>query len=172
MQGQLRNKRDSLDMKMRKRFAIPALLIILISTLLACLSFRGNWDSTGIFNSVVVEDGFGNQWPENEDVPPGEISMYYQFDSFDAENQLAFFFAYPWPVNDYGTPYFSSVITKVPIRVFVDTISPNGMTTYSVGDVIGGIPMHIDAYNPLHLRSEEHTLNSSHVSESRMPSSA
>jgi hypothetical protein len=136
---------------MQRRIAIPLLMVVVIAALLTLLDLRGTWHPREMLTSVVVDDEFGNEWPDDEDVAAGEMSIYYQFNSFDTENQIANVSAYPWPVNELGTPYFSSAITKVPIRVFVDTIGIDGLFTYSVGEAVPGIPAQIDAYNPLYL---------------------
>lgn len=136
---------------MQRRFAIPLLMVVLIATLFTFSVLPSAWNPKEMLTSVVVEDQFGNEWPDDEDVAAGEMSIYYQFNSFDPENQIANVSAYPWPVNELGTPYFSSSITKVPIRVFVDTLGIDGISTYSVGDAVPGIPVQIDAYNPLYL---------------------
>lgn len=102
-------------------------------------------------NSVSIEDGFGNDWPDYPLVKPGEIPIYYQLNSFDTENQIANFLVYPWPVNELGTPYYSSTVTKVPLKIFVDTIDRDGLSIIGAGEPVPGIPIKVDAYNPLYL---------------------
>jgi Domain of unknown function (DUF4436) len=109
------------------------------------------FNSSSVKNSVKIEDTFGNNWPDYPDVRPNEIPLYYQINSFDPENQIANLLVYPWPVNELGTPYYSSTVTKVPLKIFIDTIDRDGVHIFNTGDPVPGIPIRADAYNPLYL---------------------
>jgi len=89
----------------------------------------------------------------DEKLSTNSIEVWYQFLNFNSKSGSLSTNVYIWPSSDLARIFSSSTITKVPISVFIDNLSPVTSFEFKSGDSIGAIPIDLDNTNPLGLKN-------------------